>query len=107
MLERQIFGGFEFEGTSGHKYLRCLRLLYEGMQKKRNTHLQGVHAFVDVENAQDAVLSRECPHQLFLVEGSALSNEKRWYDYLYIFSALYLFLGLFHILFAWFDSSAL
>ncbi len=29
------------------------------------------------------------------------TNNKKWYDYMYVFSALYLFLGLFNILFAW------
>ena len=30
-----------------------------------------------------------------------MSKQKQWYDYLWIFSAVYLFLGLFNILFAW------
>ena len=55
------------------------------------------------KNAQDAVFVKESvPHQLLLLwKGAHYLMKKRWYDYLYIFSALYLFLGLFHILFAW------
>lgn len=64
---------------------------------------KGIRAEVDVTYVLDAESVRRLVlHRLLqlLKEGHLMLKQKRWYDYLWIFSAIYLFLGLFNIFFA-------